>query len=308
MAALADPMKEMLENAVVEARRYGYAHRASLEMTQLANTPDKERGSILSTALSGISIFKNQAVRQRTSHSDFSFKDIRGMVDPRDGKIKPVTVYLSVNQTDARALNVITGVFVELMSNYFISNPPNKVINKAGDKVGPYPVLFVLDEFPQMPKLNAVIDGPAVGRGQKVSYLLIAQDLGQIEAGYGREHVETLMSTTAAKIILTQNNEHTAERFSKIMGDAGTADVTYKNGTVTSAFKRESEVKVGKSALYSTAKIMMLPAEKQIVIMQGYARYPIEADSPRYYKDEKLLAKSKIPSAPPVPDWLRLKH
>lgn len=308
MAALADPMKEMLENAVVEARRYGYAHRASLEMTQLANTPDKERGSILSTALSGISIFKNQAVRQRTSHSDFSFKDIRGMVDPRDGKIKPVTVYLSVNQTDARALNVITGVFVELMSNYFISNPPNKVINKAGDKVGPYPVLFVLDEFPQMPKLNAVIDGPAVGRGQKVSYLLIAQDLGQIEAGYGREHVETLMSTTAAKIILTQNNEHTAERFSKIMGDAGTADVTYKNGTVLSAFKRESEFKVGKSALYSTSKIMMLPAEKQLVIMQGYARYPIEADSPRYYKDEKLLAKSKIPSAPPVPDWLRLKH
>ncbi len=307
MAALADPMKEMLENAVMEARRYGYSHRSVLEMTQLANTPDKERGSILSTGLTGIGIFKNQAVRQRTSHSDFSFKDLRGMVDPKDGQFKPVTIYLSVNQTDARALNVITGVFVELMSNYLISNPPNKVIDRHGTKTGPCPVLFVLDEFPQMPKLNAVIDGPAVGRGQKVSYLLIAQDLGQIEADYGKEHVETLMSTTAAKIILTQNNENTAKRFSDIMGRQGIGKVDYTDGTLFNAFNRKESWKVGDKALYSTSKIMMLPPEKQIVIMQGYARYPIEADSPRYYKDPGLLKKSQIPSAPPVPEWIRKK-
>lgn len=306
MAALADPMKEMLENAVMEARRYGYSHRAVLEMTQLANTPDKERGSILSTGLTGIGIFKNQAVRQRTSHSDFSFKDLRGMLDPTDGKVKPVTIYLSVNQTDARALNVITGVFVELMSNYLISTPPGKDLGD-GVKAGPCPVLFVLDEFPQMPKLNAVIDGPAVGRGQKVSYLLIAQDLGQIEAGYGREHVETLMSTTAAKILLTQNNENTAKRFSEIMGKTDIAETSYKNGTNVNAFKRDAEVKVGHKNLYSSSKIMMLEPEKQIVIMQGYVRYPIEAESPRYYKDKKLLAKSQIPAAPAVPDWLRKK-
>ncbi len=306
MAALADPMKEMLENAVMEARRYGYSHRAVLEMTQLANTPDKERGSILSTGLTGIGIFKNQAVRQRTSHSDFSFKDLRGMLDPNDGKIKPVTIYLSVNQTDARALNVITGVFVELMSNYLISTPPGKDLGN-GIKAGPCPVLFVLDEFPQMPKLNAVIDGPAVGRGQKVSYLLIAQDLGQIEAGYGREHVETLMSTTAAKILLTQNNENTAKRFSEIMGKHDVVDTNYKNGTNTNAFKRDAEIKIGNTWLFSTSKIMMLGEEKQIVIMQGFPRYPIEAESPRYYKDKGLLAKSKIPAAPAVPDWLRKK-
>ena len=304
MAALADPMKEMLENAVMEARRYGYSHRAVLEMTQLANTPDKERGSILSTGLTGIGIFKNQAVRQRTSHSDFSFKDLRGMIDPTDGKMKPVTIYLSVNQTDARALNVITGVFVELMSNYLISTPPGKVLNN-GEKAGPCPVLFVLDEFPQMPKLNAVIDGPAVGRGQKVSYLLIAQDLGQIEADYGREHVETLMSTTAAKIILTQNNEKTAQRFSEIMGKEGYAKVNYSDSSVLNSFKRNDSYTAAEKALYSTSKIMMLGDSKQVIIMQGFPRYPIEAESPRYYKEPKLLAKAKIPAAPAVPSWLR---
>ena len=304
MASLADPMKEMLEEAVTESLNYGYAHRAVLELTQLANTPDKERGSILSTALTGIGIFKNQAVRQRTDHSDFTFKDLRGMVDPTDGKIKPITVYLSVNQADARALNVITGVFVELMSNFLISNPPNKKLNLKGDTIGPYPVLFVLDEFPQMPKLNAVIDGPAIGRGQKVSYLLIAQDFAQIEAGYGKESVETLMSTTAAKILLTQNNENTARRFSDIMGKESFSKETFKNQTHKDKFNLDSEESLDSKELYSTSDIMKLSSDKQIVIMQGFPTNPIEAESPRYYKDPALLAKSKIPAATPIPSWL----
>jgi type IV secretion system protein VirD4 len=308
MAALADPMKEMLENAVMEARRYGYAHRAMLELTQLANTPDKERGSILSTALTGISIFKNQAVRQRTEHSDFSFKDLRGMYDPTDGKIKPVTVYLSVNQADARALNVITGVFVELLSNYLISNPPNKELDKKGNKTGPCSVLFVLDEFPQMPKLKAVIDGPAVGRGQKVSYLLIAQDLGQISAEYGAEHVETLMSTTAAKIILTQNNKKTADIFSDIMGEEGVYFESYEDNSVVNAFNTKYKFVDGKKKLYSASKIMSLGEKKQVIIMQNYPRYPVEAEAPRYYLDPRLLAKSKVPPAPAIPEWVKRRN
>ena len=58
MVMMADPMKDLFLGAVDEARRYAYAHRAILELTQLANTPDKERGSILSTIMAGLSIFR----------------------------------------------------------------------------------------------------------------------------------------------------------------------------------------------------------------------------------------------------------
>lgn len=80
------------------------------------------------------------------------------MKDPVTGEWKPISVYLSVNQTDAQALNPISATFVDLMSAYLISNPPNSV-NRTDGKMGPFPTLFVLDEFPQMPKLKAVIDG-----------------------------------------------------------------------------------------------------------------------------------------------------
>ena len=198
MAALADPMYDLFMGAVDEARQYAYAHRAILELTQLANTPDKERGSILSTVMEGLSIFRNAAVRNRTSHSDFHFADLRGMTDPRDGKVKPVTVYLSINMVDAQALNPITGIFIELMTNFLLSNPPE---SKNGNvRMGPCPVLFVLDEMPKMQKLQAVIQGPDLGRGQKISYLIIGQDIHQIQEKYGADAAATIISTTAAKI------------------------------------------------------------------------------------------------------------
>ncbi|MCL2439533.1 MAG: type IV secretory system conjugative DNA transfer family protein [Alphaproteobacteria bacterium] len=307
MAGLADPMKDMLDNTVMEARRFGYSHRSILEMTQLANTPDKERGSIMSTALSGISVFKNQAVRQRTSNSDFSFKDLRGMVDPADGVVKPVTVYLSVNAADAKAMSVISGVFVELMSNYLISNPPGtKQID--GSKAGPFPVLFVLDEFPQMPKLQAVLEGPAVGRGQKVSYLLIAQDLAQITEGYGPNAVETLMSTTAAKILLTQNNDTTAKRFSELFGKKSEVNIGFKNNTVLNSFKVEDTYEVGERQVISVTQILGLKPTEVIISMQGFAKFPILAEAPRYFTIPDLLAKSKLPGSVPVPEWIRAKR
>ncbi|MDE6477934.1 MAG: type IV secretory system conjugative DNA transfer family protein, partial [Alphaproteobacteria bacterium] len=173
MVMMADPMKDLFTDAVNEARQYAYAHRAILELTQLANTPDKARGSILSTILAGLAIFRNAAVRNRTSHSDFHFSDLRGLRDPRDGKIKPVTVYLSINMVDAEALNPITGIFIELMSSFLLANAPEQMHN--GEKLGPCPVLFVLDEMPKMQKLQAVIQGPDLGRGQQVSLVHISE-------------------------------------------------------------------------------------------------------------------------------------
>lgn len=110
-AMMADPVRTFLMAAVNEARANGYAHRAVMELTQLANTPDRERGSVLSTMDAALVIFKNAAVRQRTKVSDFGFADLRGVADPQTGRMRPMTVYLCVSQQDARALGVITGLF-----------------------------------------------------------------------------------------------------------------------------------------------------------------------------------------------------
>ena len=295
MVMMADPMKDLLQAAVSEARQYAYAHRAILELTQLANTPDKERGSIISTALAGISIFRNAAVRNRTSHSDFHFSDMRGLLDPRDGKIKPVTVYLSINMVDAEALNPITGIFIELMPSYLLANAPEGV--RDGKKLGPYPVLFLLDEMPKMQKLQAVIQGPDLGRGQKISYLIIGQDLHQIAEKYGNDAAATIISTTAAKIVLRQNDPDTAKRFSDMMG--------YKMKIKTDKDGKES---TSEELLYTPMDIMKLDKKKQLVIFQGFYNRPIEADHQQAWQDPRLAGYMAMGESSPLPEFLIPSH
>lgn len=307
-ALYADPMKDVLDAAVSECRRFGYARRAVTELSQLSNTPDKERGSVMSTAFAGISIFKNAAVIARTKQSDFTFRDLRGIVDPADGKMKPVTVYLSVDLVDAAALSVITGIFVELMSQFLIANPPNHV-GSDGLKAGPYPILFVLDEFPQMPKLSAVKDGPAVGRGQKVAYLLIGQDLGQISGKYGKDDLETIISTTAVKIVLSQNNEQTAKRFVEMVGNTtievkSTSRQEGMNAPQGSMFTQNVSRQMQQSNVIQVADIMSLNPLQQYVLVQSHMSRPILADSPRWYVDNNMRKKASLPAAPNVPEWI----
>ena len=308
MAAMADPMRDLLEAAIDEARKDGYTQRAYTELSSLSNMPDKERGSVMSTAFAGIGVFKNSAVVARTSFSDLQFKDLRGMKDPITGEWKPISVYLSVNQVDARALGVINGIFIELMSSYLISNPPN-FVNASDGKMGPFPCMFVLDEFPQMPKLKAVIDGPAVGRGQKVSYLLIGQDLGQISGKYGKDDLETVISTTACKIILSQNNEQTAQRFSKMVGNKTVQTSSYSKqegfaNKGANPFAKNTTYSLQGVSVITASQLLSLPQLKQVVLMQSNIDHPIMADSPRWYLDARMKAMAKLPPAPNVPEWI----
>lgn len=303
MVMMADPMKDLLLEAVEEARRYSYANRAVSELTQLANTPDKERGSILSTMMEGLAIFRNAAVRNRTSHSDFHFADLRGMKDPRDGKIKPVSVYLSINMVDAQALNPITAIFIELMSNYLLAHNTDQLVD--GIRMGPYPVLFVLDEMPKMQKLDAVIQGPDLGRGQKVSYLIIGQDIHQISERYGADAAATIISTTAAKIVMRQNDIETAEKFSTMIGNKKIKKVELKDGKEVETPKEEP--------LYSKYDIMKLERGKQIVIYQGWYHRPIEANQEWQHLNKtpvqkKLHEKVLMGEASPLPEFLIPSH
>jgi type IV secretion system protein VirD4 len=302
MLMMSDPMRDLFVDAVNEARQYGYSHRSILELTQLANTPDKERGSILSTVMAGLGIFRNAAVRNRTSHSDFHFSDLRGIKDQQTGKFKPVHVFLSINLVDADAVNPITAIFIELMSQFLLANKPDEI--HAGEKLGPFPVLFVLDEFPKMQRLQAVIQGPDLGRGCRVSYLIIAQDLHQISEKYGADAKATIMSTTAAKIVLRQNDVDTAKQFSEMMGEEWKKE---KKKQKDKDGKEEEIEEDKRKSLYSEMAIRTLDDKKQIVIYQGFANRPIEADKQPYFNDDNLK-KRVLPEARPLPDHLVLHH
>ena len=209
-----------------------------------------------------------------------------------------------MNVADAPAFKSITSMFIELLSNFLIANKPDMV--NHGQKLGPYPALFVLDEMPTMNKLEAIIQGPAVGRGQKVSYLIVGQDISQIAEKYGDKAADTIIANTAAKVIMRVNDPATAKRFSDMMGKKKTK-------------KKEKgpdgkEVEVDKEEdLFSPMDLMTLKREKQLVLFQGFYNRPIEADGEWYFYrktpiQKEMAAKVDMGEASPIPEYLIPKH
>ena len=106
---------------------------------------------------------------------------------PQYGKNEwnPVSVYISIDLENATRLLAITSVFIDAANAYLVSNGPSAV-DEQGNQLGPFPFVFLIDEAPQLGKLDTIINGPAVGRSKKISYIIVGQDFGQFEQKYSR--------------------------------------------------------------------------------------------------------------------------
>jgi len=307
-AGIEDPLQLLLQIVIKESIKERYSQRIINELNEVLSCTDRERASIMSVMNESLSAFKNSSVRARTSHSDFDFSHFRGYKNPKTKKWEPLTVYLCVNQEDSKTLSAITALFCEALSSYLVANPPGKQL-PSGETLGPYAVGFILDEFPQMPRLQSLIDGPAVGRGQKISYMMIGQDFSQVEEKYGTTGIETLLSTTSAKVILPLNNEKTAQRFTQMVGKT-TITSTMLSTANGQLFKSSCNKSITAKELISPDEFMSMPEGKHIVLYQKFLNRPILSDSPFYFKDrqlKKLVGKAyggqqKI--APPLPSDL----
>lgn len=327
-----DPIRGLFKNAVAEAQRinkiylekHGVAimNRAITELTALMNSPDKTRGSILSTLDEALGPFKNEAARQRTRTSSFSFKELRGSPKPEarqreQEKVRkakeqgreyhprykrdewdPITIYISINAEDARAFSTITGIFVDSANAYLVANGPN-AIDDRGNQLGPYDFFFLLDETPTLPKLDTVMNGPAVGRSKRVSYAIVGQDFAQIETRYSKAEVETLKSTTAIKVVLSQNNETAARSISQMAGKMTYLKENYgfKDGDAVSKFmgQGKKEVVTGESwegrDFIDISFVMAMPQDKHLVLVQNFMNRPILADTPKFFLVDEIKNK-----------------
>ena len=120
--------------------------------------------------------------------------------------------------------------------------------------------------------------------------------------------METVISTTACKVILSQNNEVTAQRFSKMIGNKTVQTTSFSKteglGKGANPFSKNVSYQLQGTSVISTTQLLSLPMLKQVVLMQGSIDRPIMADSPRWYLDKKMKALAALPPSPWVPDWI----
>jgi type IV secretion system protein VirD4 len=113
-------------------------------------------------------------VRRMTAKSSFTASDLMA------GE-KPVTVYISVPPADADRVRPLTRLLLQALMY-----PNMREIEHAQDgRKKRHELLLVIDEMPQLGRLDVLEKGLAVCAGYGIKALLVAQSLDQISTSYG---------------------------------------------------------------------------------------------------------------------------
>lgn len=114
------------------------------------------------------------------------------------------------------------------------------------------PILFLLDEFPRLGKVSAMLDGLATLRSKKISICLIIQSLAQLDTIYGQNERKIISDTCAYKAILSATDADTQEYFSRLVGtydkqtishgDNRAAFTGFPKGTTTNTYEQERRI------------------------------------------------------------------
>jgi type IV secretion system protein VirD4 len=196
-----------------------------------ALTPDKEAGSIASTARSSLSLWNDERVAAATRSTQNGL-DLDRLLAERG------TLYLVAPAEDAeRCRPLFSALLMSLL---------RKATARArmlGGVLSPR-LLIALDEAANFARIPRLAGYASSGPGQGIQLLLCYHDLAQIEAGYGQEEARTVWNNCRARLLLPgQGDIRTLEVFSRAIGDETR---TFRSRQSEGRYSSSLEQRVGK--------------------------------------------------------------
>jgi type IV secretion system protein VirD4 len=334
---LADPNRSVAE-LWMEMVTYGHVdgqnHLAvGAAARDMMDRPDEEAGSVLSTAKSFLSLYRDPVVARNVSSSTFRIKDL--MNDDR-----PVSLYIVTQPIDKSRLRPLVRVLLNMIVRTLADKMEfervkagtpwwRRLLEKAGfnqvvtsylrgKKNYKHRLLGMIDEFPSLGKLEIMQESLGFVAGYGIKFYLICQDINQLksrETGYGQD--ETITSNCHVQFAYPPNRVETAEHLSKLTGITTVVDEK-----VTTSGKRTS-VMLGQvsrtthevqRALLTVDECLRMPGPKkedELIVEAGdmiiyVAGFPaIYGRQPLYFQDKNFMARAAVES-PEKGDKLRI--
>jgi type IV secretion system protein VirD4 len=212
-----------------------------------------------------------------TALKDFSFiNDDRVAYDMRRGKMdwgnlhrEITTIYLilPVQDLDPDGMGKWLRLFVNLALRGLYQNPP-----AFGEEKLPR-VLFILDEFAQLGRLQAIPKALGVARDYSITLWFVLQNLSQLKTHYPKEW-SLFFTGSGAKNCFRPGDFETAEYFSKLIGSTERYVMTENQNGGASLTPHAIP-------LIRPEDLMRLPKGKTVNLIDP-CPYPILADVPVY--------------------------
>jgi type IV secretion system protein VirD4 len=176
----------------------------------MMDRPEEEGGSVLSTAKSYLSLYRDPVVRENIADSHFRIRDLMHHDDP-------VSLYIVTRPTDKARLRPL----IRILLNMIVRLLAERIEFEGGrpKPVYKHKLLMMLDEFPSLGKLEILQESLAFLAGYGIKCYLICQDINQLKSsrnGYGQD--ESITSNCHIQNAFPPNRVETAEHLSKLTG------------------------------------------------------------------------------------------
>lgn len=247
---------------------------------------DKERSGVISTMNSNLELWANPLIDTATASSDFNILDF---------KRRLTTVYVGLTPDNLQRLQPLMQVFYQQATEFLSRKLPSKD--------DPYGVMFMMDEFPTLGKMEQFMTGIAYFRGYHVRLFLIIQDTEQLKGIYEEAGMNSFLSNSTYRITFAANNVETANLISQLCGNK-TVDQVSRNMPKFLDFNpasRSLNVSKAQRALLLPQEVINLPRDEQILLIESSP--PIKSKKIKYYEDpfftKRVMKPVPIPQQEP---------
>lgn len=268
-------MKSKHLNETVHKQVHGIALTAK-------SKPDRERGSVFSTALRVLSVFRDPILAANMSKSDIKFSDFM------DAK-NPISLYLTVPYPDIDRLSPILRLLISFMVFKFSAGETSH--DKQALK---HKCLFIIDEFPSLGAFPFLEKTMAILAGYGLKFLIVVQSINQIVKLYGQENA--FMSNCKKWIIFAPGELGIAKELSDIAGSYS----KWVEGVSSSGSKYDVGLKqMSRSGSEQQVKLIqpdqLMRMKSGDCLLYAHGMHPYPMKMVLFFKDKRFKRLAKIP-------------
>jgi type IV secretion system protein VirD4 len=226
--------------------------------------PDDEGGSVLSTVSNALAVFADPKVRRNTLSSEF-------YIDEFEKTEAPVTLYLTIQYSDVQRISPLIRMFVTLFSRRFTGGE-----TQATKRKFKIPLLFILDEFDKLGKMEELHMNMGIHNGFGIHYFLIFQSLNQLNNIYGKDHSFLAHCRNSVFFAPGAGEMDSAKLISEICGkeSISKANISYSGARGNIGFNSASlSAQDQERSLINADEVIKLPLDSFILLCQGLPPY-----------------------------------
>ncbi|MBO9126482.1 MULTISPECIES: type IV secretion system ATPase VirD4 [Rhizobium] len=213
----------------------------------------------------GLNLWADPLVKAATSRSDFSVYDLRR---------KRTCIYLCVSPNDLEVIAPLMRLLFQQVVSILQRSLP------LWDER--HEVLFLLDEFKHLGKLEAVETAITTIAGYKGRFMFIIQSLSALTGTYDEAGKQNFLSNTGVQVFMATADDETPTYISKAIGDY-TFQARSTSYSQARMFDHNIQISDQGAPLLRAEQVRLLDDNYEIVLIKGQP--PLKLRKVRYYSD-----------------------